>query len=70
MVSSLCATFASVEEDHLISTTAAIGFFGVCAEIAAKKVEGPGLFHQVLFDVIYNMDVENFASSLQVEVET
>jgi hydroxyethylthiazole kinase len=70
MVSSLCATFASVEEDHLISTTAAIGFFGVCAEIAAKKVEGPGLFHQVLFDVIYNMDIETFASSLQVEVET
>jgi len=69
MASSLCATFASVEEDHLMSTAAAIGFFGVCAEIAAKKVKGPGLFHQVLFDVIYNMDVETLVSSLQVEMK-
>ncbi|NLJ37435.1 MAG: hydroxyethylthiazole kinase [Candidatus Atribacteria bacterium] len=70
MASSLCATFASVETDHLTSTIAALGFFGVCAEIAARKVEGPGLFHQVLFDVIYNMDVQTLASSLHIEVKS
>lgn len=69
MASSLCATFAAVERNHLVSSAAALGFFGVCSEIAAKKVEGPGLFHQVLFDVIYNMDMETLASSLRVEVE-
>ncbi|NLJ49604.1 MAG: hydroxyethylthiazole kinase, partial [Candidatus Atribacteria bacterium] len=32
MASSLCAIFASIEADHLTSTIAALGFFGVCAE--------------------------------------
>jgi len=69
MASSLCGAFAAVEKDHGLSSAAALGFLGVSAEIARKNATGPGSFHYALFDAMYNMDIETFASSLHIEVE-
>ena len=70
MASSLCGTFAAIETNRLISSIAALGFLGVCAEIAGKQTRGPGSFHLALFDVMYNMDPKSLVSSLRIEEES
>ena len=69
MASSLCGAFAAVEKNRLLSSVAALGFLGVCAEVAGKESAGPGSFRSALFDVMYNMNRETLSSLLRIEVE-
>jgi len=70
MSSSLCGAFATVDTDQVLTSVSALGFLGVCAEIAGKEAVGPGHFHSVLFDVMYNMNTKTLASLLRIEVES
>jgi len=69
MASSLCGAFAAVEKNRLLASVAALGFLGVCAEVAGKGARGPGSFRSALFGVMYNMDRETLSSLLRIEVE-
>ncbi|MGQ9472537.1 MAG: hydroxyethylthiazole kinase [Candidatus Caldatribacteriaceae bacterium] len=68
MATSLCGACAAVEKDALLAVTTALGFLGVCAEVAAMQSRGPGSFHYALFDVMYALSEKEFTQRLQVEV--
>lgn len=68
MVTSLCGACVAVEKDALLAASAALGFLGVCAEIAASSSRGPGSFRYTLFDVMYSLTEEEFVQRLRVEV--
>jgi len=53
---SVVATFAAVESDFTSAAAAALAYFGIAAECAAKKARGPGSFKERLFDAIYSLD--------------
>lgn len=68
MATSLCGACVAVEKDVILAIVAALGFLGVCAEVAAMWSRGPGSFHYALFDAMYAVNEEEFAQRLQVEV--
>ncbi len=59
MATTLVAVFCSVEKNYALATAAALSFFGLAGEIAAKKTKGPASFKIALLDAAYNID-ENF----------
>ncbi len=68
MATSLCAACAAVEKDYLWAASSALGFLGVCGEIAARHSLGPGSFRVSLFDTFYGIKKEEFKALLSVEV--
>ncbi|MEN3185171.1 MAG: hydroxyethylthiazole kinase [Atribacterota bacterium] len=68
MATSLCGACVAVERDMFLAASFALGFLGVCAEIAATLSRGPGSFHYTLFDVMYALTEEEFVQRLQMEV--
>ncbi len=69
MATSLCAACAAVERDYLWAASSALGFLGVCGEIAARHSSGPGSFRVSLFDTFYGIKKEEFKALLSVEVK-
>jgi len=68
MATSLCGACVAVEEDALLAASAALGFLGVCAEIAALSSHGPGSFRYRLFDAMYSLSEKEFRQRLRIEV--
>ncbi|MGC8777263.1 MAG: hydroxyethylthiazole kinase [Candidatus Caldatribacteriaceae bacterium] len=68
MATSLCGACVAVEEDASLAASAALGFLGVCAEIAALSSHGPGSFRYALFDTMYSLSEEEFLQRLRIEV--
>jgi hydroxyethylthiazole kinase len=58
MSTSVVAAFAAVERDYLHASTAALTCYGLAAEYAAKKADGPGSFKVAFFDSVYNLTPE------------
>lgn len=56
MATSLIATFAAVESNLALAAAAALSFFGIAAECAAKNSPGAGNFKERLFDYLYSLD--------------
>lgn len=69
MATSLCAACAAVEKDYLWAASSALGFLGVCGEIAARHSLGPGSFRVSLFDTFYGIKEEEFKALLSLEVK-
>ena len=46
---------AAVERDYLWAASSALGFLGVCGEIAARHSLGPGSFRVSFFDTFYGI---------------
>ena len=58
MATTAIAAFAAVERDYLLAATAGLVCFGLAAELAAAKAEGPGSFKVALFDSLYNLSAD------------
>ncbi len=68
MATSLCAACAAVERDYLWAASSALGFLGVCGEIAARLFR-PGSFRVSLFDTFYGIKKEELKALLSLEVK-
>lgn len=58
--------FAAVEENMLVASAAALAFFGLAGEMAAKKADGPGTFVPHFLDALYNMTPETLAKGARI----
>ncbi|HXP98342.1 MAG TPA: hydroxyethylthiazole kinase [Telmatospirillum sp.] len=65
-LSALVAAFLAVSDDPVQATAAAIGYFGVCGELAAAAAEGPATLRIHLIDRLYSLDNATFADRLKV----
>jgi len=58
MATTAIAAFAAVQRDYLIAAAGGLACFGLAAELAAEKAEGPASFKLALFDQIHNLRPE------------
>jgi hydroxyethylthiazole kinase len=47
--------FAAVDDDPLVATAAALAYYGLAGEEAARLSQGPGSFQVALYDALYNL---------------
>jgi len=66
MATTVVAAFAAVESDGLLAATAGLVCFGLAAELAAAKAQGPGSFRIALFDSLYNLTPEQVQAGARV----
>jgi hydroxyethylthiazole kinase len=59
--------FNAVEGDPLTATTAALAYFGLAGEVAARNSSGPGSFQAALYDALYNLTTEEVAKGVKIE---
>lgn len=70
MATTMIASFAAVEEDHLVAAAAALACYGLAAEIGAGEAGGPGTFQAAMFDALYNMTPERLEEGARISVIT
>jgi hydroxyethylthiazole kinase len=58
MAASVIATFAAVEPVLPLAAASALACYGVAAEIAAEKSNGPAAFKERLLDTLHSLDAE------------
>lgn len=68
IASALTGAFATVQNDYFMAAAAALGCYGVAAEMAAKNAAGPGSFQVALFDSLYNLEEKDLLNNLRVEI--
>jgi hydroxyethylthiazole kinase len=56
MSTTIIAAFCAVEKDYAVASAGALACFGLAAELAAKKANGPASFKTALLDIIYHID--------------
>lgn len=56
------AAFASLDEDRLATTVAAVTVYAVAAELAARSASGPGSFAVAFLDALSSVSVEDLTS--------
>lgn len=66
MATTAVATFCAVEEDALIAAAAALACYGLAAEFAAERAEGPGTFRAGLLDEVYRLTPEQVESGVRI----
>jgi len=66
MSTAMVAAFAAVEPDALYAATAGLAAYGVAAELAAARTDGPGSFKTALFDELYRLSSERLAEAASV----
>jgi hydroxyethylthiazole kinase len=59
--------FCAVEPDSLVATAAALGYYGLAGEEAARLSHGPGTFQVALYDALYNMSEETLKERLRIK---
>src|SRR5690349_18139297 len=68
MSSALTGCFLAAKPDAPLEAAAeALAAFGVAAEDAAERAEGPGTFHARLYDGLYNLDPATLDGRTRVE---
>lgn len=65
-LSALIGAFLAVSEDPWVAAAAAVAYFGVCGELAARDVIGPASLRSRLIDLLYSLDADTFAQWLKV----
>ncbi|HSW88993.1 MAG TPA: hydroxyethylthiazole kinase, partial [Candidatus Saccharimonadales bacterium] len=73
MSTTMIGAFSAVEKDYALASAAALATFGLAAEIAAKKSNGPASFKVALLDSVYNLlpeQVEEGAKIIQVRSDS
>ncbi len=58
--------FCAVEPDSLVATAAALGYYGLAGEEAARVSNGPGSFQVALYDALYNLSEETMMEKLRI----
>ncbi len=61
------AGFAAVEPDKELAALAALAVYGVCGEIAAGQVNGPGSFAPAFIDSLYGLTADQFNERIRLE---
>jgi hydroxyethylthiazole kinase len=59
--------FLAVEKDSALAAAAALAYFGLAGEIAAKKAKGPGSFWIEVVDALYNITPEDLLKGARIE---
>ena len=68
MATSMIASFAAVEEDHLVAAAAALACYGLAAEIGAGNSSGPGTFQAAMFDALFHMTPEKLEEGAKISM--
>ena len=58
--------FCAVEPDPLTATAAALGYYGLAGEEAARLSSGPGSFQVALYDALYSLSEETMMEKLRI----
>ena len=58
--------FAAVEPDPLVAAAAALGYYGLAGEEAARMCAGPGSFQVALYDMLYNLSEDIMLERLRI----
>jgi len=69
MAASVIGAFASVTDDPVIASAAALAAFGIAGEKAARYARGPGSFKTALFDEMAALKPGDFASGARIRVQ-
>jgi hydroxyethylthiazole kinase len=62
------AAFAAVDPDRLATTTAAVAFYTVAAELAAEVSSGPGSFAVAFLDALAVVQPATAAERARIDV--
>jgi hydroxyethylthiazole kinase len=66
MATSVIAALAAVESDYLLAAAGGLACFGLAAELAAEKANGPASFKVALFDQLYNLTPQQLAQGARI----
>lgn len=58
--------FCAVEPDPFVATAAALGYYGLAGEEAAKASNGPGSFQVSLYDALYSLSEKTMMEKLRI----
>ncbi|MGB9824889.1 MAG: hydroxyethylthiazole kinase [Candidatus Hydrothermia bacterium] len=65
-LSSLIGAFCAVSNNYAVASALALGFYGICAELAQESSRGPGSFMVNFLDVLSNSDSELVSKRLKI----
>lgn len=68
LVTAVIGAFAAVEKNGVHAATAALTYYGVAAEIAAKETEGPGSFQIAFLNQLANIGADDIIRYGAVEL--
>lgn len=68
MSTSFVGAFCAVESDYVLASASALACFGLSAELAAKKANGPASFKTALLDSVYNLDEKTIKDGVKINV--
>ncbi len=60
------AAFLAVEPDPVLASAAALAYFGLAGEKAAKESSGPGTFWQKTLDALYTITPEDLEAGARI----
>lgn len=66
MVTTVIAAFCAVEKDYLLAAAAGLAYYGMAAELAGKRSEGPGSFRTALIDALYQLTPEQVKTGARI----
>jgi hydroxyethylthiazole kinase len=66
MATTVIAVFAAVERDNVVAAAGGLACFGLAAELAAEKANGPASFKVSLFDQLYNLTPQQVAQGARI----
>ena len=62
----LCSYLCAVTNNYAVASALALGYYGVCAELAQESSRGPGSFMVNFLDVLSNSDTELVSKKLKI----
>ena len=66
MATSVIGAFAAVEKDFALAAASALMHYGIAAELAAERAQGPASFKHHLFDCLYTLNHETVCSRARI----
>ena len=66
MATTIIAAFCAVERDYLVATAAGLAYYGLAAQQAGQRAEGPGSFRTALLDALYQLTPAQVEAGVQV----
>jgi hydroxyethylthiazole kinase len=67
MAASVIGSFAAVEKDYTLASTAALSCFGIAGELAAMKSNGPGSFKERFYDEVFNLNSKIIKEMIKID---
>lgn len=67
MVAAVVGAFCAVGRDFLVASASALACFGVAAEMAAERAQGPGTLIPCLLDALYHVSPEQVTQAARVK---